>query len=126
MLDRVEAVRITRNVEHREFIKAADKSNHIMFCQRALDILGSTAWIINHKILKIAIYFWNNNINVPGLPNLYEPVKINPPEKDAHFTSVINYKKKLREQEQKLRDNFSQRCDVVYKLDISRAVFILN
>jgi DNA-directed RNA polymerase len=122
LLDRAKAVRIQRNSEHLAFIKAADHANHLTFCQRALDILGSIAWVINYKILKIAIHFWNNNIDISGLPSLYEPIKINPPPNDAPYAVKLSYRKKCREQDNLVNNNYSQRCSVVYKLDISRAV----
>ena len=108
--------------EHADFIKAADEVDNLTFTQRALDILGSTAWQINHRIFKLASWYWNTGIEAPGKclktkdPEPLEPLKINASaeEKTAYRRSKIRHG-------QGMRDAFSVRCTVNYQLEISRA-----
>lgn len=119
---RTDAVRMNYNSEHRDFLKAADEANHLTFCHRALDVLGSTAWLVNFKVYKVASHYWNAGISVPGIPTHQElpPVAI-PKDMETNPKSARDYKSQVGIRERLMRNSFSSRCDVNYKLDIARA-----
>jgi DNA-directed RNA polymerase len=86
-------------------------------------VLGSTAWRVNKKILKIATHFWNSHIALPCLPsdNIPDPI---PEPKDLETNKDVKkkYKREVAKRNQKIANIFSERCSANYKLDIARAV----
>lgn len=123
---RTEAIRISHNIEHREFVRAADEANHLTFTQRSLDILGATAWIINLPVYRVAAHYWNAGLDVPCIPKLDIPPLIQQAPKDAPYPVRKAIDRQVAARERLIRNNFSQRCDANYKLDIARAVYFVK
>jgi DNA-directed RNA polymerase len=119
---RAVAVRIHHNMEHRDLINTADRANHLTYCLRTLDILGATPWMINFSVYKVAAHYWNLGIEAPGIPSLHKPPPLPiPDDLETSFASKRAYKKQCAARDRLIRNNFSNRCDVNYKLDIARS-----
>jgi DNA-directed RNA polymerase len=122
---RQEVVRIHNNPEHREYLAAADEANHLSIVLRSLDVLGMTPWTINKRIFQVASKMWNEGIEGPSMP-----AKLNLPaiEKPADYESNPEAKKKYKiankKRTQDIQNNFSQRCDVNYKIEVAKAVSV--
>jgi DNA-directed RNA polymerase, mitochondrial len=124
---RFSLVRTNGNDEHVEYIKAADEMGHLSTMMRSLDVLGSTPWRVNRKILKVATQFWNNHIALPCLPtdNVPDPIPI-PSDMETNQEAKKKYKREVAKRNQLIANIFSERCSANYKLDIARAVFLHN
>jgi DNA-directed RNA polymerase len=122
---RDEVIRVDFNPEHRRLIMAADKKHLLDTILKALDVLGSTPWKINTRVLDIVLQFWERGIDAPHLPAKYNvppPIKPNSNVKDAVLSK--KYNSELRKYQQNIQNNFSQRCDVHYKIEVAKAVSI--
>ena len=119
---RTEIARV-KSKEHASQLFAADKQRNLLQCQRALDALGQTAWIINVKLFNIVAEFWNSNIFVKGLPCEIQappiPEPIDPNDKKAWRVMETERKRKIAEA-------YSIRSDISYKLSIARAVLFFD
>ncbi|KAJ3180861.1 DNA-directed RNA polymerase [Gaertneriomyces sp. JEL0708] len=115
-------VRLYQNRLGQEYLRAADKAENLDQVARALDVLGSVPWVINESIYEVAAHMWNNNEHAVGLPApVHFPVPIKPDDYGTNDKARMQYHKELRRREQKLAENFSQRVDANYKLEIARA-----
>jgi DNA-directed RNA polymerase len=115
------------NPEHRRLIQAADREHHLDTILKALDVLGSTPWKINTKVLDIVLQFWERGIDAPHLPaksNLAAPIKPSTAAKDSILAK--KYRADLKNYQQNIQNNFSQRCDVHYKIEVAKAVGVNN
>jgi DNA-directed RNA polymerase len=120
---RDDVIRLDFNPEHRRQIVAADKNHNLDSILKALDVLGSTAWKINSKVLTVVLQFWTRAIDAPHLPakiDLPPPTKPNSSIKEP--TVIRQYKSELKKHQQVIQNNFSQRCDVHYKIEVAKAV----
>ncbi|EGF79316.1 hypothetical protein BATDEDRAFT_35464 [Batrachochytrium dendrobatidis JAM81] len=114
-------VRILNNPEHREYLKAADEANHLPLVLRAVDKLGSTAWVINPIIYKVASTFWNKKESAPSIPKpIVIPEIPKPSDYDTNPDARWKYIKKNTKRLQQISNNHSQRCDLNYKMEIAR------
>lgn len=116
-------VRTGKNDEHKRYIKEADQAKHLETMKMALDALGTTPWIINRRIYEVAAYFWNQKIEIPGLPVEISPPEIVKPE-DYETNKICQkqYTTAVKKRKQAISSKFSDRCSANYKLEIARSV----
>lgn len=123
---RVKMVRIRGDRTARAYLQAADQEHKLSTVAQALDALGAVPWRINEDVYRIAAEMWNNGEHASSLP---APLHIPEVEKPTDFESNPEAKKKyyyeVQKRTLKLRENYSQRADANYKLEIARAVRIL-
>ena len=116
-------VRTGKNEEHDNYIKEADKHQHLQSIMRALDVLGSTAWKINRRVYQVAAHFWNSSENFPGIPSEIEPPEIiKPAEAETSRLAYYSYQRQVSQRKKDIGNAFSERCTANYKLEIARAV----
>ena len=120
---RQDVVRIHNNPEHRDYLAAADDANHLGIVLRALDVLGMTPWIINQHIFDVASRMWNEGRAGPSMPARLELASVQKPSDfETNLEAKRLYKLACKKRIQELQNNFSQRCDVNYKIEVARAV----
>ncbi|KAI8897522.1 hypothetical protein BC833DRAFT_540155 [Globomyces pollinis-pini] len=120
---RFSMVRHKNSMEHKSYIHAAAEAGHLVTAMRSLDALGAVPWKINAAIYKVAAYFWNSNISVPGIPVLLDDIpEIEKPEDyETNYKAKYGYKSAILKRKQTIQNAFSERCSTNYKLDIARA-----
>lgn len=126
---RDECIRVDFNPEHRRLIVAADKKRHLDTVLKALDVLGSTPWKINTRVLAVMLQFWERGMDAPHLPAKFnEPAPVKPDTSVKDPAIMRKYTLEMKKHQVKIQNNFSQRCDVHYKIEVAKAVclYILN
>ncbi|KAL2918417.1 DNA-directed RNA polymerase [Polyrhizophydium stewartii] len=114
-------LRIQGNAEHQDYLRAADEANHLSIVLRAIDVLGSTAWMINSGVYKVAAVLWNSGEEVPGLPQASTPPEIpKPDDYDTNPEAAKAYRFAAMKRDRDIANSYSQRCDVNYKLEIAK------
>ncbi|KAB1211984.1 DNA-directed RNA polymerase 3, chloroplastic [Morella rubra] len=87
----------------------------------ALDMLGSTKWRVNRKILSVVECIWAAGGNVAGLvPREDVPIPEKPPSDDP--TEIQEWRWSLRKAKKINLERNSQRCDTELKLSVRSAV----
>lgn len=123
LTQRDEVIRVDFNPEHRQLIVSADKKHHLDTILKALDVLGSTPWKINTRVLAVMLQFWERGMDAPHLPSKYcapPPVK---PSSGVNDPALIRkYNSEMKKHQLCIQNNFSQRCDVHYKIEVAKAV----
>ena len=120
---RAEAVRIGKHPQHREYLEASDKANHLSTIYHALDVLGSTPWRINRMVLDVAKKCWNENAEYPSVPSgvpIPQIPDLPKDEKDAN--AIREHKREQKNRYKAEQGRYSQRCDANYKILIADAV----
>ncbi|KAG8954804.1 DNA-directed RNA polymerase [Tulasnella sp. 419] len=116
-------MRVKDSKEQNLFLKQACQGKRLEEVFQALDVLGSTPWVINKAVLEVVLEAWNSGEALASIP----PVKIDdtPPAKpDPDSTDMkakIAYSTAVRAFEHAKRNNHSERCSMNYKIDIARA-----
>ncbi|KAI8924501.1 hypothetical protein BC831DRAFT_465326 [Entophlyctis helioformis] len=119
---RSDLVRIHSNHEHSDYLKAADEANHLSLVLRALDVLGSTPWTINQPVYRVAASLWNSGVDAPCMPKLDRPPEIpKPADHDTNPAAKRRYFIETQKRQRAMGNNYSQRCDVNYKLEIAKS-----
>ncbi len=120
---RAEAVRIGKHPQHREYLEAADKENHLSTVYHALDVLGSTPWRINRCVLQVAKECWGENTEYPSIASGIPIPKIPDLPKEEKDVAILRDHKRAQKNQLKAEQaRYSQRCDSNYKLLIADAV----
>lgn len=118
---RAEMARIGKHPQHRQYMEAADKGNHMSTLYHALDCLGSTGWKINKNVLEIAKICWNTKEIWPSIPS-GEKLFVDTYEKNEDLKKDIQIRKSIRIQKMNEQNRYSQRCDANYKILIADSV----
>lgn len=114
--------------EQLEYLRQADRRNHIGTVLKGLDVLGSTPWRINRPVFETILKAWNTGQSFPSIPPLRtkpEPIP-KPDDYSSNYKTRKEWKQKTKVQTTEYRNDHSLRCDVNYKIEISRAVPLLN
>ncbi|TPX65186.1 DNA-directed RNA polymerase [Spizellomyces sp. 'palustris'] len=112
----------TKSGEAKRYLGEADRAQILGTVTRALDVLGSIPWRINEDIYNVAAQMWNSNEHAPSLPAKLDLPEV---EKPANLETDPLAKRKYwflaGKRDTTLRENFSQRADTNYKLEIAKA-----
>ncbi|RKP26622.1 hypothetical protein SYNPS1DRAFT_2358, partial [Syncephalis pseudoplumigaleata] len=116
-------MRIKDSPEQYRYLKEASNQERIGHVLNGLDVLGSTQWTINEKLLNVALYAWNSGNEYPCIPSLMESLNLPPkPEnKPENYEELRKWHTTVKKLETDFRNHHSQRCDVNYKIEIARA-----
>lgn len=91
-----------------------------------LDALGSTPWMINQRVLSVALELWNAKVlNVSTLkpiPSNPDPSPFTPREQFASKEAYVEYIRMARTRKEEYASSHSSLCDTNYKLEIARKV----
>ncbi|KAJ3290626.1 DNA-directed RNA polymerase [Rhizoclosmatium sp. JEL0117] len=101
----------TRSNEHMAYIEAADKQQHLSGVYESLDVLGKTAWKVNEKVYN------RQEEKEAAKKRAKKPDNWDEMDGKARKAWVTA----LQKEEAIRRNNFSQRCDVNYKIEIARS-----
>ncbi|MCO5557946.1 hypothetical protein L7F22_011520 [Adiantum nelumboides] len=117
------AMRYKDSAEQGSYLREASDNHHLETVLAGLDVLGSTPWVVNNKVLDVMTRVWNAGTDVADMPPL-EPAS-KEPERPADYETDLKaratYLGRLKHHHQERANNHSQRCDVNYKLEIARA-----
>ncbi|KAG8908928.1 DNA-directed RNA polymerase [Tulasnella sp. 403] len=120
---RSQVMRIRESVEQTSYLRQAAQDGKLELIFRGLDVLGSTCWVINKDLYKVALEVWNSGQELAGIPPssvmLPEPPK--PDNYDTDLKVKADYEAMLRKLANEKRNNHSDRCSVNYKMEIARA-----
>ncbi|KAK9477374.1 hypothetical protein V1514DRAFT_309500 [Lipomyces japonicus] len=121
--NRVSLMRTKDSAEQLEYLKEACRRNDLGSVFEALDILGAAAWAINSKVYRVLSTVWNSGEEFLDIPKKFDEKDELPPEpaNDADPLERRDWARKCKYLLQLRRVSHSQRCDVNYKLEISRA-----
>ncbi|KAJ3129868.1 DNA-directed RNA polymerase [Physocladia obscura] len=118
----------TRSSEHRAYLREADKNQHLAGVYESLDVLGKTPWRVNERVYEVVKKLWNSGESIadlPPIPDEKEDAYKKKPRPD-NWNDMSSAEKKAWNVEQhkqmsKRRNDFSQRCDTNYKIEIARS-----
>ncbi|KAK9448854.1 uncharacterized protein V1518DRAFT_306903 [Limtongia smithiae] len=117
-------MRTKNSVEQMAYLREACRRNDLQSVFEGLDVLGSTAWIINSNVFRVVAKVWNSGkdfLEIPAKMNR-EKLEFPPePEKDADPAVRRDWARKCKMLILQARTSHSQRCDINYKLEIARA-----
>ncbi|TPX74859.1 DNA-directed RNA polymerase [Chytriomyces confervae] len=119
----------TRSNEHMAYLAAADERQHLSGVYESLDVLGKTAWRVNERVYEVVKRVWNSGEALAEFPPVLEDElgrrSSRSKRPDDWETMTPEAKKawaiELQKQEASRRNNFSQRCDINYKIEIARS-----
>ncbi|XVE63488.1 hypothetical protein DITRI_Ditri07aG0024400 [Diplodiscus trichospermus] len=98
------------------------KCVHVKSMQKvfeALDMLGSTKWRVNKKVLAVVESIWASGGNIAGLVDRNDvPIPEKPPSEDS--TEIQEWKWSVRKANKINRERHAQRCDTELKLSVAR------
>lgn len=103
-------------------IKSSCQEGRLGSILTGLDVLGKTAWRINSRVLAVLTRAWNEELQVPEIPQLVHNPDMTFKTRqefqsdDAYKAYCIQVKKYYNER----RNAHSQRCDTFYKLEIAK------
>ena len=123
-------MRIRDCPEQTQYIKKASDNRELDDVFAALDVLGSTAWAINRPIYDVISQVWNSGESIAGMPvkdpllTIKDPPR--PPNADEDIAVRTEYRRLLKEMEMHRRNQHGERCTTNYKLEIARAVSLVE
>ena len=115
-------VRLKDDPVHLSMIHQASANGRTDQILYGLDILGQTPWLINERILVVALDLWNSGINVATLEQPPEPKQYEFRKRET-FENVDEYHGYVREARMhglEVAKSHSTMCDTNYKLEIAR------
>ncbi|KAJ3394316.1 DNA-directed RNA polymerase [Entophlyctis sp. JEL0112] len=111
--------------EHLAYLAAADERQHLNGVFESLDVLGKTAWRINERVYEIVKTVWNSGeaiADLPPIPAVREKRKPKPENWDnMEGKEKRAWVQQAQKEELDRRNDFSQRCDTNYKIEIARS-----
>lgn len=107
--------------ESTEYLRLADQRGDLRQLYAALDVLGSTCWTVNGRVLDVLIQAWNDNLSIgkliprqtksiPEMPSLEEL------DEAARKKEKRKWTKKVADIERENGDNYSNRVSAAYTL----------
>ncbi|KAJ3356082.1 DNA-directed RNA polymerase [Entophlyctis luteolus] len=112
--------------EHLAYLAAADERQHLNGVFESLDVLGKTAWKINERVYEVVKTVWNSGeaiADLPPIPGVREKRKPKPENWDTMTGKEKRaWVQQAQKEEADRRNDFSQRCDTNYKIEIARSV----
>lgn len=117
------AVRTKYSREQRDYVRTASARGDLKQLFQGLDVLGSTAWMINRPVFDVLVEVWNSEEAFADIPPVVKDI-ILPPEPPPSDNPKLRYKwmAEAREIKNDARNFHSQRCSVNFKIEIARAV----
>ncbi|EPQ55698.1 DNA/RNA polymerase [Gloeophyllum trabeum ATCC 11539] len=116
------AMRFKESQEQEIHLREAAKQGKIELIFAALDVLGSTPWVVNRPVFDVVLKVWNSGERFGKIPaatyDQPEPEKpsdweTNPKARNVYLTRVRGY-------HQAKANNHSERCSVNYRIEIAR------
>eukprot|EP01134_Creolimax_fragrantissima_P006470 CFRG6470T1 len=99
----------------------ARRTNDIHQVLDALNVLGSTPWRINSRVMEVVTHLWNtggdNAVKIPTSTPTPYPTK--PADFETNSEAQMLWKQEYRKIEKSNRELHSMRCDAQYKLTIA-------
>jgi len=119
-------MRIKDSLEQFQYLAEASRHGNLELIYSALDVLGSTPWVVNKDVFRVVLETWNSGEALADIPpaNLDIPDPVKPADYDTNDVSKKDYLMSLKDTINKRRNNHSDRCSVNYKLEIARAVCV--
>ncbi|KAK4989567.1 DNA-directed RNA polymerase [Elasticomyces elasticus] len=113
---------VTSDKSSRDYVKAAANRHDLDHIYAGLNVLGKTAWKINHDVFKVQLEAWNSGEEIanfpPADPKLEYPPK--PPESSG-LNSKYRWLKEMQEVDNIKGGYHSVRCFQNFQLEIARA-----
>ncbi|KAI4321319.1 hypothetical protein MLD38_034716 [Melastoma candidum] len=104
--------------QQREAVKRTPQEQ-LMSVFEALDILGTTRWRVNKRVLSIVDRIWNSGGRLAGLVDRSDLCSPTKPETDDELL-LKKWKWKTRSVKKENMERHSQRCDIELKLAVAR------
>ena len=125
---REEVMRTRQSMEQRAYLKEASDSNALGEVFQGLNILGETCWTVNRKVFDTIITVWNSGEGIADIPPQVSDLEYPVEPKNAAWDvkARMNWLSDCKIMSRMMQNAHSQRCDINYKLEIARAVFLLS
>ncbi|KAF8317988.1 DNA/RNA polymerase [Clavulina sp. PMI_390] len=121
--NRSTVMRIKDSIEQQQYVREASQNGNLELIFSALDVLGSTPWVVNREVFNVVLEVWNSGVGLADIPptDLELPDPEKPADYDTNDVAKKEYLQDLKEVINKRRNNHSDRCSTNYKLEIARA-----
>ncbi|KZT25042.1 DNA/RNA polymerase [Neolentinus lepideus HHB14362 ss-1] len=119
---KTKVMRFKESQEQEVHMREAARQGKIELIFAALDVLGSTPWVINRPVFDIVLNIWNSGGRFAKIP----PAVFDMPEPEKPADWLTNpkarnvYLMRVRAYHQAKGNNHSERCSVNYKMEIAR------
>ncbi|KAL4800340.1 DNA/RNA polymerase [Aspergillus venezuelensis] len=105
-----------------EYVKSALEKHGLEKVREGLDILGSTAWAINHDVFNVMLEAWNSGDPIADLAPLEPDLPIPPkPSPEEGYEAERKWDMLMRDIENQRGGYHSQRCFQNFQLEVARA-----
>jgi len=109
-------------VEQRIYADAAIIRGDMEQVLKGLDVLGKTAWKVNHSVLDVMLKVWNSGEPLGKIPPAtFDPELPPEPPAEAGKDAKVKWKARLKALENLKTGYHSQRCYINLQLEIARA-----
>ena len=124
---REEVMRTRQSLEQRAYLKEASERHHLNELFTGLDVLGETCWTINRNVFDVVVKVWNSGEELADIPAQISQLEYPPQPKIAAWDvkARIDWMQECKYVSRLMQRSHSMRCDINYKLDIARAVFLI-
>jgi DNA-directed RNA polymerase len=124
---REEVMRTRQSMEQKAYLKEASDSNALGEVYRGLDILGETCWTINKRVFDIVTNIWNTGEEIADIPPQASEMQypIEPKNATWDVKARMDWIQECRTMSRNMQNAHSVRCDINYKLEIARAVWLV-
>lgn len=116
--------------EQIRYLKQASDADTLDQIFTGLDVLGSVPWKINRQVFEVVSTVWNTGeelADIPAKTSLTAPLEAEKPDNmDTDPRAKDTYRHRIRKALQDRRAAHSTRCDANYKLEIGRAVSLVQ
>ncbi|KAF8064220.1 DNA/RNA polymerase [Lyophyllum atratum] len=123
LYNKTNAMRFKDSAEQLSYLKHAAEAGNVELVFAGLDVLGSTPWKINKEVFDVVLKVWNSGERMGKLPPaVYDQPEPEAPENiDTDIKAKSIYHQRLKAHNANKANNHSDRCNVNYKIEISRA-----
>ncbi|KAJ5246412.1 hypothetical protein N7468_001395 [Penicillium chermesinum] len=104
------------------YMQAALENGDLKELTAGLDVLGSTAWVINPDVLNVMIEAWNSGDRIASLAPLEPDLPTPPaPDREAGSAAIKAWRNQMRDIENQRSGFHSVRCFQNFQLVVARA-----
>ena len=117
-------MRYKDSVEQQSYLREASALGNLELVYAALDVLGSTPWVINREIFDVVLQVWNSGARLGKLPpaEFDEPEPVRPEDCESNPKARLVWLQRQKQYANDKANNHSDRCSVNYKIEIARTV----
>lgn len=125
LFHKVSVMRFKESAEQGSYLRAASEAGRLEPVFAGLDVLSSTPWRVNRNVFDVVLEAWNKGDAIADLPASEEKTQYAQPTKpspdDADPASRSLYVARMRDVQNEMRKDHSERCKINYNLELARS-----